>query len=340
MRIKKFRAKNMLEALRKVKMEFGEEAVILDSGKVFEEGETFYEVVAAIEEPEMEVSAPSQEKQESFQGQRQEDNITLTYLIKEITEIKEILKELALKKNSSPKSLEFIREGIPEEIALNIESSGAGLIQFIKEALREKGVCPLSKVQVFIGEPGVGKTTALFKVAFWYKLQKKGKIAVFSMDNYKIGGREQAQRLASLLEIPYYQSDWEDFQSQYKQVSPNFDFIFIDTPSLTKRFGAEELKEIFNLYPFLRFIWVVRSTEQYIHLSKVWDEIKELPIDSLILTFIDRVIKGSMLFWILRKDFPFPSFLSNGDRIPEDIIKSDEKILIDILLKGIKKNFL
>ena len=49
MRIKKFRGKSILEVLNKVKKEFGEEAVILDSEQINTEEGQIYEITAAIE---------------------------------------------------------------------------------------------------------------------------------------------------------------------------------------------------------------------------------------------------------------------------------------------------
>ena len=53
MRIKKFRGKSILEVLNKVKKEFGEEAVILDSEQINTEEGQIYEMTAAIEEKEV-----------------------------------------------------------------------------------------------------------------------------------------------------------------------------------------------------------------------------------------------------------------------------------------------
>jgi len=334
MRIKKFKARNMVEALRKVKDELGEEAVILDSGKVAENGVEYYEVVAAVEEmnPEfvpLEVSpAP--------QVLPQDTSSPMDELKKELLEIKRDLKAL-VHYNLMGKHLLLLKEGVPEELVLELERSGLTLKDFILQALRKKGATPLSKTQVFIGEAGSGKTTSLFKIAFWYRVKKNYKVAILNADNYKIGGKEQAQKLSQLLEIPFYQTDWEDLGRHYPYLSENFDLLLIDTPSLSKRFSLYELTEIYRLYPFLRFNWVVRSTENARLLLDLWQEIKELPIDNLILTFLDKIKKGVQLFWLLSPETPLPGFGSMGERIPEDIEKLEEQTLLRLLLKDIEK---
>lgn len=326
----------MLEALRKVKEELGEEAVILDSGKITEDGQDFYEVVAAIEEAKME-EAP---KRESRCISPDQESLSFLYenIMKELLDIKIFLKDIFKYQKTQGLSLSLIKEGVPEEIVLKIEKSNLEIPQFIKEEIRKKGVSPLSKLQVFIGEPGVGKTTSLFKIAFWYKVKKNAKIIIISVDNYKIGGKEQAQKLSQFLEIPYLQSDWEDFKKYYTQIKEEYDLILMDTPSLGKKFSLIELKEVYKIYPFLRFYWVIRATEHYQNSWDLWQELKDLPVEGLILTFLDRLSKGGPLFWILQEDIPMPLFASTGERIPEDIKLCEEKHLVEMLLRGLTIN--
>ncbi len=335
MRIKRIRAKDMVSALRKIKEELGEKAVILDSGKVKEDGMEFYEVVAAIEEIEI-------ERELSFPEPHQEDK-HLSFpknfyrdLKKDLEEIKKIIKGLVPGDKSSL-FYSLIKEGVPEDIIEEIEKSSQALEVFITNSLKKKGVSPRSPLYVFIGEPGVGKTTTLFKLAFWTKVHKKAQVAIVSVDNYKIGGREQSQKLSQLLEIPYYQSDWEDLKNFYEELTARYQWILVDTPSLDKKFSLYDLYEVFQYCSFLRFYWVVRVTEHSENILSLWENLKNLPVDGLILTFLDKLVKGYKLFWILKEDIPLPLFGGTGERIPEDLEALEIKGLLNLFLKGINK---
>ncbi|MGB9761976.1 MAG: hypothetical protein ACPLWD_05795 [Caldimicrobium thiodismutans] len=334
MRIKRFRAKNMMEALKKVKAELGEEAVILDSGKVTENGNSYYEVVAAIEEREDQLEPPSP----SVQNFQELETADLESLKRDLLEIKKDIK-LLLEKNKvkGEKYSYLFKEGVPEEIVQLLEEADKPIKDFLFEKLSQKGVCPFSKVQLFIGEPGVGKTTTIFKMAFWLRLKKNSKVMVLNSDNYKIGGKEQALRLSQLLEIPFSQIDWEDFEEKYKVFSKNFDYILIDTPSLGKKFSLYELTEIEQRFPFVRFHLVLRASENPKNLLNLWEEIKKLPIENITLTFLDKLYSGFSLFWILHPEFPFPSFASTGERIPEDFERLEYENFLRYLLKGTEK---
>ncbi|MFN3921044.1 MAG: hypothetical protein ACK4K4_01415 [Caldimicrobium sp.] len=326
----------MLETLRKVKEELGEEAVILDSGKITEDGQEFYEVIAAIEDEDREETLIKENR--SINTYQEKASFGYEDIMKELLEIKNFLRDIYKYQKNQGLFLNLIREGVPEDIALKIENSKLEITQFIKEELRKKGVSPLSKLQVFIGEPGVGKTTSLFKIAFWYRVKKNAKILIISVDNYKIGGKEQTQKLSQFLEIPYLQSDWDDFKKYYSQIKEEYDLILMDTPSLGKKFSVLELKEVYKIYPFLRFYWVIRATEHYENSWDLWQELKDLPVEGLILSFLDRLNKGGPLFWILREDIPMPLFFSTGERIPEDIRLCEEKHLVETLSKGLLIN--
>ncbi|MEN3038906.1 MAG: hypothetical protein ABDI07_07120 [Candidatus Kryptonium sp.] len=332
MRIKKFRAKNMFEALRKVKEEFGEEAVIIDSGKIKEDGRDLYEVVAAIEEKETTISLSECDFNSAIFGASKISSNQ--EILKELQDIKLLLKNLLV--NQDQGVINLLREGVPEDLAKEINSFNGSLRDFILNKWRKKGVNPISRLQVFIGEAGVGKTTALYKVAFWFKYYRKKKVAVIETDNYKVGAREQAQRLSKLLEIPLYLADWDELSRDISAYLEKYDFIFFDTPNLGRRFSLHELEEIYNLLPSLRFYWVARTTDHWEHTFEIWEELRVLPIEGLILTFVDKYQRGYRLFWLLQDEIPPPVFISNGDRIPEDIEKVTEDKLLEILTRGIK----
>mgnify|MGYP001772782146 CR=1 FL=1 len=333
MRIKKFKAKNMIEALKKVKAELGEDAVILDSGKVEENGVSYYEVVAAIDEKEPQ-TVPNLSNFSQFSSY---ENPDLEMLRNEILEIKRDIKLLLKNRDFSGKYSFLLKEGVPEEIVELFEKTEKPLKEFLVELLQKKGVSPLSKVQVFIGEPGAGKTTLIFKMAFWLKIKKNSKVVVLNADNYKIGGKEQTQKLSQLLEIPLYQIDWEDFGEKYGYLSSNFDYILIDSPSMGKKFSLYELTELSQAYPFLRFHLVLRTSENPKNLFKLWNEIKELPIENISLSFLDKLYNGFTLFWLLHSDIPLPSYASTGERIPEDFERLEKERFLSYLLKGTEK---
>ncbi len=331
MRIKKFRGKSILEALDKVKKEFGESAVILGSEKIKDNGDQIFEITAAIEEEEV-VFDKIPELQE---GDNKEEK-HLEYLKQELIEIKEMLKKLLAPRLNDRNYLELLERGIPAFIAREIVEKQLSLENYISMKLKEKGSIPNSKYQVFVGEGGVGKTTNVFKLAMWYKYRHQAKILVLSLDTYKIGGIFQTKRLAELLEIDFEVMDVEDFKEVGKTLSNNYDYILIDTPGLNKKFLITDLEDLSIKMPFLRFFWVVKATEHYEYMLKLWEKLDKLSVEGIVLTFTDKISNSLPIFWLLDSRFPPVVFISVGERLPEDILRAEEDVLLKLFLRGIE----
>lgn len=328
MKIKKFKGKNITEALSKVKEEFGEEAVILNSERVTEGKEVYYEITAAVEEKEVEI--PQKEIEEIGRWE---------YFKKELTEIKILLKR-ALSYNYHHEDNEYFRwieKGVPPFIAKEVAKEKIPWSEYVLKKLNEKGVLPHSKVQIYIGEAGVGKTSNIFKIATWYKSRKKAKVFILSLDNYKVEAIFQVKRIAELLEFDFKIADLEEF-STILNSGINYDYILVDLPALGRGILIEELEELYLKMPFLRFQWVIKATDHYKWALMTWERIKKLPVEGILLTFVDKVIESYPLLWLLDSQLPPINFISTGDRLPEDLIRPEKDYLLKFFLRGLEKN--
>jgi flagellar biosynthesis protein FlhF len=339
MRIKRIRGRSMIDALRKVKEELGENAVIMDSEKVVDNGVEFYEVIAAIDEPELpKPPEPSKPKENTVEeGGFLPFTAIEQKLFLELQEIKEMVKALSTPQLRLKKEIELLRLCIPPFMVDKVLAEDKSLVDFVKEGCKRKGVPLEERFRVFIGEPGCGKTTILFKIAFKLKKEGRGKVLIVSVDNYKIGGREQFQRMSQFLEIPYLWTDWDELINRFPSLKQDFDYVLVDTPGLGKKFMPEDLVEITRMLRELRFCLVVKATEDFQHHLELWQRLRDLPISELALTFVDKLKRGAPLFWLLDEDIPPVSYFSTGERVPEDLIKVEPQDLVNLLLRGMNK---
>ncbi len=333
MRIKKFRGKNITEALTKVKEEFGEDAVILNSEKVFENHETYYEITAAIEEKEVEILEKESEKEEKESFLKLKED-----LIKELIEIKNLLKTVLNfnRTGNYYEYLKWIEKGIPPFIAKEFAEAKITWSEYILKKLKKKGAVPHSKIQIYIGEAGVGKTSNIFKVATWYKTQKKAKVLIISLDNYKVEATFQVKKISEILEFDFKIGDIEELPQILKS-GIDYDYILVDIPALGRRILIEELEALYYKMPFLRFQWVVKATEHYLWGLKLWEKIKKLPVEGILLTFTDKIIESYPILWLLDVHIPPINFISTGDRLPEDLIRADDAFLLKFFLRGLEE---
>ncbi len=331
MRIKKFRGKNILDALDKIKKEFGEAAVILNSEQIRTEEGTVYEITAAIEEEEIVIKNIPDINIDFIENNKERVEY---YLKQELTEIKNMLKNLLEPNLKDGRYLEWIEKGMPPFIAKEIINKNSDLAEIILSKLKEKGSVTNSKYQVFIGDAGVGKTTNIFKLAVWYKYKYNSKVLVINLDNYKVESNFQAKKLAELLEVDFENLTLEDIK-EIEPVLDKYKYVLFDTPSFGKRLLISDLENLVIQMPFLRFKWVVRAIDHYQHVLTQWNLLKRFPVDGILLSFVDKISNGLPLFWILDNNLPPIIFISNGERIPEDILKAEEEIIKRILLKNL-----
>lgn len=329
MRIKKFTGKTITEALSKVKEEFGEEAVILNSEKLVKDKEIYYEITAAIEEREIDLPTEEEEKRnwEYFQKD----------LKKELIEIKTLLKKfLNFPQVENNNYIRWIEKGVPPFIAKEIVEEKISWSDYVLKKIKEKGVVSHSKIQIYIGEAGVGKTSNIFKIANWYKIQKRAKVLIVSLDNYKVEAVFQVKRIAELLEFDFRITDLEEFL-QVLNLSINYDYILVDLPALGRGILIEELEELYYKMPFLRFQWVVKATEHYRWGLKTWEKIKKLPIEGILLTFTDKIVESYPVLWLLDSQIPPVNFISTGDRLPEDLVRPENEYFLKFFLRGLEE---
>ena len=64
------------------------------------------------------------------------------------------------------------------------------------------GISKAPTVVALIGPTGVGKTTTAAKIAAWYSIHEGMKVALLSMDCYRIGATDQLRTYAKIMRLP------------------------------------------------------------------------------------------------------------------------------------------
>ncbi|TAL68412.1 MAG: hypothetical protein EPN82_10485 [Bacteroidetes bacterium] len=239
---------------------------------------------------------------------------------------------------------------LTEDFSLKIATalSVRGNINSFDEALTEARILatehivikePVKKqnsrvVSAFIGPTGSGKTTCLIKLALVSKLLLKANVLVVSADVNKVGGVEQLQTLASVSSIPYQSVNSPSELKNIIEQEQKRDFIFIDTAGNSPLNNAA----IENVGSMLKEtkpdnIYLVQSvTMSGSSFSKSITEFNTLEPDSLILTKLDEApLIGEIVMAL--KDTPIAiSYLTTGQKIPEDIEPASRKAISKSLL--------
>ncbi len=188
-------------------------------------------------------------------------------------------------------------------------------------------------VFAFIGPTGVGKTTTVAKVAARCVLRYgRNQVALLSTDTYRIGAQEQLKVFARILGLPVISlRDSEDLASKLQELSQRR-IILLDTAGVNQRdvLMIEQSQLLKEGSRHAHRILVMSSTtdlrtqEDVITLhNQASKEANQTGILGAIITKTDEAAQiAPVLDALIRHELPL-LFLSNGQRVPEDLSQAN-----------------
>lgn len=195
------------------------------------------------------------------------------------------------------------------------------------------------RAEIFIGPTGVGKTTTIAKLASELSVTRKKKVALLTVDTYRIAAAEQLRTYASILEIPFRVIYSVEEMKQAAEDFKDYDYIMVDTAGHSLK--NEELKK--DVENFIRALEEVMECENYLVLSattkyrdliEIADAYSEMVAYKLIFTKMDETgAKGNLYNIRMHTGAPI-SYITNGQNVPDDIAVFDAQKIVKNLLGG------
>ena len=345
MQIKKFEARDVQEALRKVKEALGEEAIILSTQKVKKPSSrpgsadgTRVEVVAAIDQPvrpaafsPIHFPTLNEKKQTSRNpGRIEEDPFVQSILSTGL--VPEFVTGLVEEIQNRRKDLSWARA--PESYRDLLRTRLMDAVEVAKPYLRG------AKIWAFIGPTGVGKTTTLAKLAAHFSLRVTKRVTLITIDTYRIGAIEQLRTYARILGLPIEVAINRDELRASIAKNSNQDLLLIDTAGRNPNDSGvlEELREFLTIHPAIENHLVLSATMKDRDLAQMVCRFSLLPISSYIITKIDETEEYVPVFnQLLRFKKPL-SYITNGQRVPEDIELATKGRIANLVLHQMQWN--
>jgi flagellar biosynthesis protein FlhF len=192
-------------------------------------------------------------------------------------------------------------------------------------------------VFAFVGPTGVGKTTAIAKIAARCVLRYgRDSVALFTTDTFKIGAQEQLKVYAKIIGVPVVSlRDAGDLASKISDMSRR-KIILLDTAGVSQR-EAQMLEQNEVLRAggtSLKRILVMSSTtnlhtlEDVILMHTMAHKTAAGPafVGSLITKTDEAAQLSSVVDCLIRHKLPL-MFFSNGQRVPEDLNQANAAYL-------------
>lgn len=361
MKIKTFRAKTFGEALALVKREMGEDAVVLSTEE--KKGpRPSVEVAAAVDYEAGEAASPkaaipswatpiprpagSPSPVVEHEEIRQLKH-TLTEFKTEVGSIRELLEdtrsgaEEARLPSGKRDVLRFLKgRGVREEHARGI-CSAANNVKEIPRAMAagvtvRQGPMGGKRAIVLVGPTGVGKTTTVAKLAA-AAIKARKRVAILSLDSYRIGAIEQVRIYAKIMGVPLEVVPDAGQVKACLARHADKDVVFIDTTGRNP-LGDAVLSELAPLYESgvpVETHLLVSATSDYDFLAGAWKSYARLPVDCVGVTKVDEAARYGALYNVSALCGKPIAYLTNGQTVPGDIVfPTREKVLRMILLEG------
>lgn len=192
------------------------------------------------------------------------------------------------------------------------------------------------KVVAFIGPTGVGKTTTIAKLAAHYALMEKRKVALVTLDTYRIAAVEQLKIYAKLIGIPSEVTlSGEELKTALTSQQDK-DLILIDTAGRNQNAEMQmaELKAFFPDRLSMEIQLVISATTKERDLWEIYRKFALVKLSGLIFTKLDESQTfGGILNQVICSGLPL-SYLTTGQRVPEDIEVAKGERVADLILRG------
>lgn len=190
------------------------------------------------------------------------------------------------------------------------------------------------KVVALVGPTGVGKTTTVAKLASEQLLKHNRHVALVTVDTFRIAAVEQLKVYAKIMGLPItVVNDKAELQQALQQFA-DYDAVFIDTGGRSQRdeLQMHELQNLFGGEDGIELSLVLGGTTKDADLTDITRRFGELPLSSVIFTKLDEsTTYGALFNHAIRFKLPI-SYLTTGQKVPEDIEVASKERLVDLLL--------
>ena len=217
-------------------------------------------------------------------------------------------------------------------------NAGAFLAQSIGRAARCTGPFAAATGEkrriALIGPTGVGKTTTVAKLAADHLLRRGPSVALVTLDIYRIAAAEQLKVYGEIMNLPV---DVASTPEEFRQVLHRHrdkELVLIDTAgrSPRDRSGLEALAEFLGPESGVENNLVLAANTRDRDNRKALERFGCLPLKSLIFTKLDECeALGPLLNIHLRNGTPL-SYLTDGQRVPEDLLLATPELLGQLVL--------
>lgn len=192
------------------------------------------------------------------------------------------------------------------------------------------------RIIVLVGPTGVGKTTTLTKIGVIYKFDGTGKnIKIITMDNYRVGAKEQMEKYADALEVPFASVETADELRKQILIDQGYDIILIDTIGKSPKDFRKlaEIQDILSGCPGKPEVSLaMHAGLKTADMLEIAAQFSPFKYESIVITKLDETSRAGNIISAIHKLNTGISYITDGQDVSRDIEKATKrKFLINLV---------
>jgi len=361
MRVKKYRVKDMPEAMACIRAELGRDAVILHSEQVAPRGllgwlrRPMLEVIAAVDSDLHDFPRPTPAADQSIQRLQSEVaalKMALSQLTETRAEPRSSMRSVASLEDWYRRLLE---QGVATDLAQSIVRSVAD--ELSRWALDNQNVlnehlhwhlgrkltiaapvkpAPGRPIAFFlVGPTGVGKTTTVAKLSANFARHQRARVLIITTDTFRVGALSQIKAFGQILGIPVEVAyNPAQLAALIQNNRHQYDLIMVDTPGRNQRDGdqVQELNAYLTAVADKSVHLVLTAGAKYEDMRQTANIFGATTLNGLIFTKLDETATLGQAYTLACETGLPVSYLTAGARVPEDIEVASAERLIDAMV--------
>ncbi len=178
---------------------------------------------------------------------------------------------------------------------------------------------------MLVGPTGVGKTTTLAKFASDLVMKRGRRVALITIDTYRVGAQDQLKAYADLLDVPLEVAATPAQFGALMRRYEGYDNVLVDTAgrSPTDTTRIHELKGFCRAVPGLAVMLAVAATSGRAEFAAVVERFSILPVAHAVITKLDECAAMGRLYGCLRRHRLPLNYVTTGQEVPDDIMAAD-----------------
>jgi flagellar biosynthesis protein FlhF len=258
-------------------------------------------------------------------------------------------RELALPPAGAECLAHLIDRGVDEHLAKEIlrqavetapNTNTATILAAVRQALASRILTERApwipedrkRIVALVGPTGVGKTTTLAKIAARAIMEWKQKVALITIDTYRVGASEQVMRYGEIMSVPTYVARDRLELTQAIERCVQADLVLVDTAGRSVSEAVARQAEVLRSIDDIELHLVMSACSGSREMAAAADRYRPLNPERVIITKVDEAVgPGSLLTAAIRTARPIIA-VTDGQRVPEDIHSLSVAELVDLVI--------